>query len=195
MRLAKFDRQTAETRIAGSLNLDGTGQYQCQTGVGFFDHMLEQFAQHSLFDLTLKAKGDLHIDDHHTIEDCGIALGCALREALGEKRGIVRYGAFDLVMDDARISTALDLSGRAYFVYGVRFPTDRIGRFDVELVREFLQAFATNSAMTLHIDMVRGENSHHIAEACFKSIARALRCAVSQDPFKKDAIPSTKGIL
>ncbi len=195
MRKAEITRRTTETQITLGADLDGTGVYDIQTGVGFFDHMLEQLARHSLIDLTVRAKGDLHIDDHHTVEDTGIALGQALTKALGDKRGIRRYGACHLPMDDAQVRAALDLSGRPYLLWNVPFPTARIGTFDTELVREFFQALTTHGGITLHIDMLHGINSHHIAEATFKAVARALREAVEPDPRKGDAIPSTKGTL
>jgi imidazoleglycerol-phosphate dehydratase len=195
MRTATITRKTHETDITVTINLDGTGRYDCQTGVGFFDHMLDQLARHSLIDIDLRAKGDLHIDDHHTAEDCGIALGQALAQALGDKRGIRRYGACNLPMDDAQVACALDLSGRPYLVWNVDFPTAKIGTFDTELVREFFQALATHGGITLHIDKLHGFNSHHIAEAAFKAVAQALRAAVETDPRKSDAIPSTKGAL
>ena len=195
MREATVTRTTAETAITVAVNLDGSGKHDCQTGVGFFDHMLDQLARHSLIDLTIRAKGDLHIDDHHTVEDVGIALGQALAKALGDKRGIRRYGDFRLAMDDAQIATALDLSARPFLIWTVDFPTGKIGTFDTELVREFFQALATHGGITLHVDMAHGLNSHHIAEATFKSVARALREAVEQDPRLGDALPSTKGAL
>jgi imidazoleglycerol-phosphate dehydratase len=175
--------------------LDGTGTAAMATGVGFFDHMLDQLARHSLIDMTVRAKGDLHIDDHHTVEDCGIALGQALARALGDKRGIRRYGHFRLAMDDAQVSCALDLSGRPYLVWNVAFPTPKIGTFDTELVREFFQALATHGGITLHVDLIHGINSHHIAEATFKAVAKSLRMAVESDPRAGGAIPSTKGAL
>ena len=195
MRTHTISRTTAETEIAVTVNLDGTGAYDNKTGVGFFDHMLDQLARHSLIDITTRAKGDLHIDDHHTVEDTGIALGQALTAALGDKRGIQRYGACLLPMDDALVRAALDLSARPYLVWNVELPTAKIGTFDTELVREFFTAFATHGGITLHVDMLHGINSHHIAEAAFKSVARALRQAVETDPRKADAIPSTKGAL
>ena len=195
MRKAQIHRKTAETDVAVALNLDGTGQYACHTGVGFFDHMLDQLSRHSLIDMTVKAKGDLHIDDHHTVEDCGIALGQALAQALGDKRGIRRYGHFTLAMDDAQVACALDLSGRPFLVWNMTFPTAKIGSFDTELVREFFQALATHGGITLHLDQIHGVNSHHIAEAAFKAVARALRMAVEPDPRLGDALPSTKGAL
>ena len=195
MRRATITRKTAETQIEVTLNLDGTGVYDNRTGVGFFDHMLDQLSRHSLIDMTIRATGDLHIDDHHTVEDTGIAIGQALTAALGDKKGIRRYGSFHLAMDDAMIRAALDLSARPYLVWNVDFPTQKIGTFDVELVREFFQALATHGGITLHIDLRHGVNSHHIAEAAFKAVARALRMAVELDPRKADAIPSTKGML
>ncbi|ETW13932.1 imidazoleglycerol-phosphate dehydratase [Roseivivax marinus] len=195
MRSARITRTTAETDISVSVSLDGTGTYDNQTGVGFFDHMLDQLARHALIDLEVRCSGDLHIDDHHSVEDVGIALGQALAQALGDKRGIRRYGACLLPMDDALVRAALDLSGRPYLVWNVDFPTPAIGRFDTELVREFFQAFATHGGITLHVDRLHGINSHHIAEAAFKAVARALREAVETDARKADAIPSTKGAL
>jgi imidazoleglycerol-phosphate dehydratase len=195
MRKATITRKTAETDISVTVALDGTGAYDNQTGVGFFDHMLDQLARHSLIDMTIRATGDLHIDDHHTVEDVGIALGQALTRALADKRGINRYGSCLLAMDDALVRTALDLSGRPYLVWNVAFPTQKIGTFDTELVREFFQALSTHGGITLHVDALHGINSHHIAEAAFKSVARALRDAVETDPRKADAIPSTKGAL
>ncbi|MEZ5779288.1 MAG: imidazoleglycerol-phosphate dehydratase HisB [Paracoccaceae bacterium] len=194
MRKAEIHRKTAETDISVAINLDGSGRYTNETGIGFFDHMLDQLARHSLIDVAVKAKGDLHIDDHHTVEDTGIALGQALVKALGDKRGIRRYGHFSLAMDDAQITSALDLSGRPYLVWNVDFPTAKIGSFDTELVREFFQALSSHGGVTLHVDRVHGINSHHIAEAAFKSVAKALRMAVEADP-RNDALPSTKGAL
>ncbi|MFA5581378.1 MAG: imidazoleglycerol-phosphate dehydratase HisB [Paracoccaceae bacterium] len=195
MRTASITRKTAETDISVEINLDGTGQYDNDTGVGFFDHMLDQLARHALIDMRVRAVGDTHIDDHHTVEDTGIALGQALTRAIGDKTGIRRYGSCLLPMDDALVRTALDLSGRPYLVWNVALPTAQIGTFDCELVREFFQAFATHGGITLHIDMLHGINSHHIAEAAFKSLARALRDALETDPRRADAIPSTKGAL
>lgn len=195
MRTAKILRKTSETEIEVEIDLDGTGRYDMNTGVGFFDHMLDQLARHSLIDITIRAKGDLHIDDHHTVEDTGIALGQALAAALGDKRGIRRYGACHLPMDDAQLRAVLDLSGRPFLIWNVTLPTDKIGQFDCELVREFFQAFSTHGAITLHVDQLHGLNSHHIAEAAFKAVARALRQAVEADPRQADAIPSTKGAL
>ncbi len=195
MRTHTITRTTAETDITVTVNLDGTGSYDNQTGVGFFDHMLDQLARHALIDMTIRAKGDLHIDDHHTVEDTGIALGQALAAALGDKRGIVRYGSCLLPMDDALVRAALDLSGRPFLVWNVDIPTAKIGAFDTELVREFFQAFSTHGGITLHVDMLHGVNSHHIVEAAFKAVARALRQTVETDPRKADTIPSTKGAL
>lgn len=195
MRTAKITRKTAETDITVEINLDGTGVYDNQTGVGFFDHMLDQLARHALIDMTIRASGDLHIDDHHTVEDTGITLGQALVAALGDKRGIRRYGACLLPMDDALVRCALDLSARPYLIWNADMPTAKIGTFDTELVREFFQALSTHGGITLHVDALHGLNSHHIAEAAFKAVARALRVAVEPDPRKADAIPSTKGTL
>lgn len=195
MRTAKITRKTAETDITIEVNLDGTGTYDNQTGVGFFDHMLDQLSRHSLIDIKVRATGDLHVDDHHTVEDCGIALGQALTQALGDKRGIRRYGSCVLAMDDAQVACALDLSGRPYLIWNADLPTPGIGSFDTALVREFFQALSTHGGITLHIDRNHGFNSHHIAEATFKAVARALREAVETDPRVSDAIPSTKGAL
>lgn len=195
MRKATITRKTAETDISVVINLDGTGAYDNQTGVGFFDHMLDQLSRHALIDMTIHATGDLHIDDHHTVEDVGIALGQALTTALGEKRGIRRYGNCLLAMDDAQVRCALDLSARPYLICNLDLPFGKIGTFDTELVREFFQAFSTHGGITLHIDKLHGFNAHHIAEAAFKAVARALREAVEADPRKADSIPSTKGTL
>ncbi|MBW7055963.1 imidazoleglycerol-phosphate dehydratase HisB [Paracoccus bogoriensis] len=195
MRKATITRTTSETQIEVALNLDGTGIYDNRTGVGFFDHMLDQLSRHSLIDMTIRAKGDLHIDDHHTVEDTGIAIGQALTAALGDKKGIRRYGSFLLAMDDSLVRAALDLSARPYLVWNVDFPSERIGSFDTELVREFFQALATHGGITLHVDRLHGVNSHHIAEAAFKAVARALREAVEPDPRMAGALPSTKGAL
>jgi imidazoleglycerol-phosphate dehydratase len=195
MRKASVSRTTAETEIAVEVALDGTGRYEMATGVGFFDHMLDQLARHSMIDISVRATGDLHVDDHHTVEDVGIALGQALAQALGDKRGIRRYGECRLAMDDTQVICALDLSGRPFLVWNVGFPTQKIGTFDTELVREFFQAFSTHGGITLHVDRVHGINSHHIAEAAFKALARALRMAVEPDPRQADTIPSTKGAL
>ena len=195
MRTATITRSTAETEITVTINLDGTGIYDNQTGVGFFDHMLDQLARHSLIDMTIRANGDLQIDDHHTVEDTGIALGQALTQALGDKRGILRYGSCLLPMDDAQVRCALDLSARPFLIWNLDLPTQKIGNFDTELVREFFTALATHGGITLHVDKLHGFNSHHIAEAAFKSVARALRDAVEVDPRKSGDIPSTKGAL
>ena len=195
MRTATITRKTAETDISVTINLDGSGQYDNQTGVGFFDHMLDQLSRHALIDMTIRASGDLHIDDHHTVEDVGIALGQALTQALGDKRGINRYGSCHRAMDDAQVRCALDLSARPYLICNLDLPFGKIGTFDTELVREFFQALSTHGGITLHIDKLHGFNAHHIAEAAFKAVARALREAVETDPRKTDAIPSTKGSL
>ncbi len=195
MRTATITRKTAETDISVEINLDGTGVYDNETGVGFFDHMLDQLSRHALIDMTVRCAGDLHIDDHHTVEDVGIAIGQALAQAMGDKRGIVRYGSCLLAMDDALVRAALDLSGRPFLVWNVDLPTAKIGTFDTELVREFFQALSTHGGITLHVDQLHGINSHHIAEAAFKAVARALRDALETDPRKADAIPSTKGAL
>ncbi|PWE30512.1 imidazoleglycerol-phosphate dehydratase HisB [Maritimibacter sp. 55A14] len=195
MRSATITRKTAETEIRVEIDLDGSGSYANATGVGFFDHMLDQLARHALIDMKLSCTGDLHIDDHHTVEDCGIALGQALAQAMGDKRGIRRYGACLLPMDDALVRAALDLSGRPYLVWSLDMPTPKIGSFDTELVREFFQALSTHAGITLHVTALAGINSHHIAEAAFKAVARALRDALEPDPRRSDAVPSTKGTL
>jgi imidazoleglycerol-phosphate dehydratase len=195
MRSATITRKTAETEIAVRLDLDGSGAARCATGVGFLDHMLDQLARHGLIDLEVTARGDRHIDDHHTVEDTGIVLGQALAAALGDKRGIRRYGDCHLVMDEALVRAALDLSGRPFLVWDVAFTAPKIGTFDTELVREFFQAFATHGGITLHVTRLAGVNSHHIAEAAFKAVARALRAAAEPDPRRAGAIPSTKGAL
>ena len=195
MRSATITRQTAETQISVTINLDGTGQYDNQTGVGFFDHMLDQLSRHALIDMTIRAAGDYHIDDHHTIEDTGIALGQAFVQAVGDKKGINRYGSCLLPMDDALVRAALDISARPFLVFNLDMPTQKIGGFDTQLVREFFQALSTHAGLTLHIDQLHGLNSHHIAEAAFKSVARALRQAVEIDPRMSQALPSTKGAL
>ena len=195
MRSATITRNTAETKISVTINLDGTGQYDNQTGVGFFDHMLDQLSRHSLIDMTIRAAGDYHIDDHHTVEDTGIALGQAIVQAVGDKKGINRYGSCLLPMDDALVRAALDISARPFLVFNLDMPTQKIGNFDTELVREFFQALSTHAGLTLHIDQLHGLNSHHIAEAAFKSVARALRQAVEIDPRMSQALPSTKGAL
>ncbi|HEY5363867.1 MAG TPA: imidazoleglycerol-phosphate dehydratase HisB [Aestuariivirga sp.] len=195
MRKAEIARSTTETSIKASVNLDGTGTFAVKTGVGFFDHMMEQLARHSLIDIEITAKGDLHIDDHHTVEDAGIALGQAVAKALGERKGIRRYGSCDLPMDEALSRCAIDVSGRPFLIFKVNFPTAKIGTFDTELVREWFQAFAMNAGITLHIENAYGANSHHIAESCFKALARSLRDALEIDPRQQNRIPSTKGTL
>ncbi len=195
MRTATVTRATAETHIRVEIDLDGTGIHDNRTGIGFFDHMLDQLARHALIDMKIRAKGDLHIDDHHTVEDTGIAIGQALAQAMGDKPGIRRYGECLLPMDDALVRCALDLSGRPFLVWNVPLPSASIGTFDTELVREFFQAFSTHGGITLHVDMLHGLNSHHIAEAAFKAVARALRDAVETDPRAAGQIPSTKGAL
>jgi imidazoleglycerol-phosphate dehydratase len=193
-RIATIQRHTAETQISVTWNLDGTGQSQIETGIGFFDHMLTLFAKHGAFDLTVKAVGDLHVDQHHTVEDTGIALGQALRQALGNKAGIQRYGHFTLPMEETLVTVALDLSGRYYLVNQVAFSAAKIGEFDTELVEDFWQALAANGLMNLHLLLHHGRNNHHIAEAVFKGAARALRMAVSLDS-RMTGVPSTKGTL
>ena len=193
MRTAEISRKTAETDIMLTLNLDGRGESRIKTGVGFLDHMLTLFAAHGKFDLTVQCQGDTYVDDHHSTEDIGICLGRAFAEALGEKRGITRYGSFLLPMDEALIQTAVDISGRAYLGYGLEIPTEKIGTFDTELVEEFWLAFVRCCPMSLHIRQLAGKNSHHIVEGCFKSVARSLKIAVASDG--TDEIPSTKGVL
>jgi len=194
-RTATVERATRETSIKVGIDLDGTGAFAVSTGIGFFDHMLEQLSRHSLIDMRIEAKGDLHIDDHHTVEDTGIALGQAISRALGERRGIARYASLDLAMDETLTRAAVDVSGRPFLVWQVAFPSQKIGTFDTELVREFFQALAQNAGVTLHVTNHYGANSHHIAETCFKAAARALRAAIEADPRQKGAIPSTKGSL
>jgi imidazoleglycerol-phosphate dehydratase len=195
MRTGAVTRKTNETEIAVEVNLDGTGVSKIATGVGFFDHMLDQLARHSLIDLNVSARGDLHIDDHHTVEDVGIALGQAIRQALGDKRGVTRYADCLLPMDEALTRVAVDVSGRPFLVFRTQFPTAKIGTFDTELVREFFQAFTINGGLTLHIETLYGANSHHIAESCFKGVARALGAALAIDVRQAARIPSTKGAL
>jgi imidazoleglycerol-phosphate dehydratase len=195
MRKGAIVRKTKETSIEVGLDLDGSGVADVATGVGFFDHMLDQLSRHSLVDLTVRAEGDRHIDDHHTVEDVGIALGQALAKALGDKRGLTRYADCLLPMDETLTRVALDVSGRPFLVFKVEFPTERIGAFDTALVREFFQAFAGNAGFTLHIETLYGVNSHHIAESCFKGVARALRGAVAIDLREGGRPPSTKGAL
>ncbi|MEX1108258.1 MAG: imidazoleglycerol-phosphate dehydratase HisB [Dongiaceae bacterium] len=195
MREATVERKTAETSIAVSVALDGTGRSEIATGIGFLDHMLDQLARHSLMDITVKAKGDLHIDFHHTTEDSGIALGQAVSKALGERRGIVRWGEATVPMDETLTRVALDASNRPYLIWKVTFTKPKLGEMDTELFKEWFQAFAQNAGLTLHIENLYGENNHHIVESCFKGLARALRQAIAIDPRKQDAIPSTKGVL
>jgi imidazoleglycerol-phosphate dehydratase len=194
-RQAKLERKTVETSISVEIDLDGTGTYDNQTGIGFFDHMLDQLARHALIDMKVRCAGDLHIDDHHSVEDVGITLGKCLANAVGDKAGIRRYGSCLLPMDDALVRAALDISGRPYLVWDVPFDAPKIGTFDTELVREFFTGFAMNAGLTLHVACLSGVNAHHIAEATFKSVARALRDALETDPRRADAIPSTKGTL
>ncbi len=195
MRTATVKRDTAETQIALAINLDGTGKAEIATGIGFLDHMLTLLARHSLIDMTITAKGDLEVDDHHTAEDVGIALGQAFREALGDKKGITRYADCLMPMDETLTRVAVDISGRPFLVFRTAFPTQTIGTFDSELVREWFQAFTMNAGLTLHVETLYGANSHHIAESCFKGLARVLRQSVSVDPRMKDRVPSTKGTL
>ena len=195
MRTGTTSRRTNETDVAVTVQLDGDGRAAVATGIGFLDHMLELFARHGLFDLDAKVTGDLHVDDHHTAEDTGIALGTAFAQALGDKAGIRRYASLHLPMDETLTRVALDLSGRPFLVFRTTFPTDKIGTFDTELVREFFQAFSTNAGITLHVETLYGTNSHHIAESCFKGLARALREAVAADPREGGRVPSTKGAL
>lgn len=195
MRRAEIHRETAETRIDLTLDLDGTGESGIDSGVGFLDHMLTLFARHGRFDLTLNCAGDTQVDDHHSVEDIGICLGKAFREALGEKRGIRRYGDAALPMDEALVLSAVDVSGRSCLVYALDVPTEKIGTFDTELAEEFFTAFAANAGLTLHIRQLSGRNSHHIVEGAFKSVARSLRKAVAIDPEFSDDVPSTKGVL
>jgi imidazoleglycerol-phosphate dehydratase len=194
-RTATIERSTKETQIKATVNLDGTGAYKIATGVGFLDHMLEQLARHSLIDIELQAKGDLHIDFHHTTEDCGIVLGQAIAKALGDKQGITRYASIDLAMDEALTRAAIDVSGRPYLVWKVDFTRPKLGDMDTELFREWFQAFAQNAGITLHIQSLAGENNHHIAETCFKALARTLRQALAIDERQAGRVPSTKGTL
>ena len=194
-RSATVDRATRETRISATVDLDGTGRSDIQTGVGFLDHMLDQLARHGLFDLTVRAEGDLHIDFHHTTEDVGITLGQAFAKALGDRRGIQRYGEAHVPMDEALSRVAVDISARPYLVWDVRFTRDKLGEMDTELFREWFQAFAQHAGITLHVETLYGENSHHIAETCYKALARALRQAVAIDERQESRVPSTKGQL
>lgn len=195
MRTAAVERNTKETQIQLTLNLDGSGMYDIQTGVGFLDHMLEQLSRHSLIDLTVRAKGDLHIDAHHTTEDSGIAIGQAVAKALGDRKGVTRYGHAYVPMDESLTRVALDLSNRPYLVWKVSFSRDTLGTMDTELFKEWFQAFAQAAGATLHVECLYGENNHHIVESCFKALAIALRHAVAIDPRKADSVPSTKGVL
>lgn len=194
-RQGKSARKTSETEISVAIDLDGTGKFSISTGVGFFDHMLEQLSRHSLIDMQISAKGDLHIDDHHTVEDTGIALGQAIAGALGDRRGIIRYGSIDLAMDETLTRAAIDVSGRPYLVWHVAFPNPKIGTFDAELVREFFHALSQHAGITLHVTNHYGANGHHIAETCFKAVARSLRGAIERDARTANAVPSTKGTL
>lgn len=194
-RTATIDRNTHETKVSVTLDLDGTGRADIKTGIGFFDHMLEQLAKHSLIDITLRCDGDLHIDAHHSVEDCGIALGQALKSAIGDKLGIRRYGHFDLVMDETRSSVALDLSNRPFLVWNTKFSAPSLGTMDTELFQEFFQALASAGGITLHMTNLCGTNNHHIAESLFKATAKALRMAVEIDPRASGQLPSTKGAL
>lgn len=195
MRLGEVKRRTNETDIAVSLVLDGTGKAEISSGVGFFDHMLDLFARHSLIDLKVAVTGDTQIDDHHSVEDTGIALGEAIKQALGDKKGIRRYADIHLPMDETLTRVAVDVSGRPFLVFRTRFEAQKIGSFDTELVREFFQAFAMNAGITLHVETLYGDNAHHIAESCFKGLARALRIALEVDPREGGRVPSTKGAL
>ena len=195
MRTAEINRKTNETDIRLTLNLDGAGVSEIDTGVGFLDHMLTLFARHGRFDLTVKCDGDTYVDDHHSVEDIGIALGQAFSQALGEKRGVIRYGSFILPMDESLILTAVDLSGRAYLGYDLQIPTQKVGSFDTELVEEFFLGFVRSANLTLHIKQLEGKNSHHIIEGAFKSFGRSMKQAVAVDAAFKEEIPSTKGVL
>ena len=195
MRKATVERKTRETEVTATVNLDGAGRYDVSTGIGFLDHMLEQLSRHSLIDLTLRAKGDLHIDHHHTTEDTGIVIGQAVSKALGDRTGIARYGAALIPMDETLTRVALDASNRPYLIWKVQFTRHKLGNFDTELFKEWFQAFAQHAGVTLHIENLYGGNSHHIVESCYKGLARALRQAIEIDPRKADAVPSTKGTL
>jgi imidazoleglycerol-phosphate dehydratase len=195
MREASVERNTKETRITATVRLDGTGQYDVKTGIGFLDHMLEQLSRHSLIDITLKAEGDLHIDFHHTTEDTGIALGQAVAQALGERKGIARYGEALVPMDETLTRVALDASNRPYLIWRVDFSRDKLGQMDTELFKEWFQAFSQHAGLTLHVETLYGVNAHHIVESCYKGLARALRRAIEMDPRRADTVPSTKGAL
>lgn len=194
-RTGSVSRKTNETSVTVSVNIDGTGTSKISTGVGFFDHMLDHLSRHSLVDMDIKAAGDLHVDDHHTVEDVGIVIGQALSKALGDRRGITRYASIDLAMDETMTKAAVDVSGRPFLVWNVAFSAPKIGTFDTELVREFFQALAQHAGITLHIQNIYGANNHHIAETCFKAVARALRTATEIDPRQAGRVPSTKGTL
>ena len=195
MRTASCERKTKETEISVTVNLDGTGAYDVHTGIGFLDHMIEQLSRHSLMDITLRAKGDLHIDGHHTTEDCGIVIGTAVKKALGDMKGITRYASAYIPMDETLTRAAIDISGRPFIVWKVDFSRDKIGEMDTELFEEFFRAFAFAAGITLHVENLYGVNNHHIIESSFKAVARALRVATEVDPRKADAVPSTKGTL
>jgi imidazoleglycerol-phosphate dehydratase len=195
MRQAKVERNTKETQISVEVNLDGTGVYDIETGLGFLDHMLEQFSRHSLMDLTVRTKGDLHIDGHHTTEDTGLAIGQAIREALGDRAGIMRYGHAMTPMDETLTRVALDLSNRPYLIWKVKFSRPKLGEMDTELFREWFQALSQAAGITLHVEVLYGENNHHMVESCFKGLATSLRQAVEINPRKAGAVPSTKGVL
>jgi imidazoleglycerol-phosphate dehydratase len=194
-RTGQVSRKTNETAVTVAVNIDGTGVSKIATGVGFFDHMLDQLARHSLIDMEIKTDGDLHVDDHHTVEDTGIAIGQAIAKALGDRRGITRYASIDLAMDETMTRAAVDVSGRPFLVWNVTFTSPKIGTFDTELVREFFQAFAQHAGITLHVQNIYGANNHHVAETCFKSVARVLRTATEIDPRQAGRVPSTKGTL
>ena len=195
MREGKVARKTKETDIDVSVNLDGTGKYDVETGIGFLDHMMEQLSRHSLMDLTVRAKGDLHIDYHHTTEDTGIAIGEAVHQALGDRRGIVRFATATIPMDETLSRVSIDISDRPYLIWKVDFSKPKLGEMDTELFKEWFQAFAQNARVTLHVENLYGENNHHIVESCFKALARALRAAADTDPRAADSVPSTKGTL
>lgn len=195
MRTGIIERKTNETNISVEVDLDGAGRYDVNTGIGFLDHMLEQLSRHSLIDLKVEANGDLHIDAHHTTEDSGIAIGQAVTKALGERKGISRYGHAYVPMDETLARVAIDLSNRPYLIWKVKFTQDRLGEMDTELFKEWFQAFAQAAGATLHVEILYGDNNHHMIEACFKALARALRSAIELDPRKADAVPSTKGVL
>ncbi|MFV2091768.1 MAG: imidazoleglycerol-phosphate dehydratase HisB [Hyphomicrobiales bacterium] len=194
-RKAEVSRQTNETQVSVALNIDGTGKHDIATGIGFLDHMLEQLARHGLFDLKVRAKGDLHIDQHHTVEDVGIVIGQALNKAMGNRAGIARYASIALPMDECMTRVGVDISGRAFLVWQVNFPTPKVGDLDTELFREWFQAFTQNAGITAHVENLYGVNSHHIAETCFKALARALRAELTDDPREAGQVPSTKGTL